>query len=152
MSDTQTPSNTTERQGHCLCGAVKITARHASDNVGVCHCGMCRRWTGGPFLALSCGTDVIIEGEENITLYDSSPWAERGFCAKCGTNLFYRLKETGDLEVVAGLFDDTKNMVLDSQIFIDEKPGFYSFAEKTKNMTGAEVMEMFAPSNTKTEQ
>ena len=146
MNDTENQSNTIERHGHCLCGAVKITARTTSDSVAACHCGMCRRWTGGPFLAISCGTDVTIEGEENITLYESSPWAERGFCAKCGTNLFYRLKETGELEVLAGLFDETENLVLDSQIFIDEKPGFYSFAEKTKNMTGAEVMEMFAPS------
>jgi hypothetical protein len=36
-------------------------------------------------------------------------------------------------------------MVLTSQIFIDEKPAYYTFANQTKTMTGAEVFAMFAP-------
>ena len=32
-----------------------------------------------------------------------------------------------------------------SQIFIDEKPAYYDFANKTHNMTGAEVFAAFAP-------
>ena len=44
----------------------------------------------------------------------------------------------------AGLFEDEENLVMDHQIFIDEKPEYYKFANETKEMTGAEVMEMFA--------
>ena len=32
-----------------------------------------------------------------------------------------------------------------SQIFIDEKPDWYTFANETENMTGAEVFAMYAP-------
>ncbi len=96
-------------------------------------------------MAIDCGTDVSIEGADNITLYDSSPWAQRGFCAKCGTNLFYRLKDNGQYSLSAGILDDTEDLVFDSQIFIDEKPSFYDFANETTNMTGAEVFAKYAP-------
>jgi len=96
-------------------------------------------------MAIDCGTDVSIEGADSITLYDSSPWAERAFCAKCGTSLFYRLKESGQYSMSAGIFDDMDDLVFDSQIFIDEKPSYYEFANETTNMTGAEVFAKYAP-------
>lgn len=138
-------SDANEKHGRCLCGAVQIVAKPASNRVGVCHCNMCRRHSGGPLMAIDCGTDVSIEGADNITLYDSSPWAERAFCAKCGTSLFYRLKESGQYSMSAGIFDDMEDLVFDSQIFIDEKPSYYEFANQTTNMTGAEVFAKYAP-------
>ena len=137
-------SEKTQRQGHCLCGAVTITA-NASSGVGVCHCDMCRRWGGGPFMDLDCGPEVAIEGEQNVTVYDSSAWAERAFCRQCGTHLFYRLKENREHMIPVGFFDDNENLVFDIQVFVEEKPSFYSFAEKMKEMTGAELMAKYAP-------
>ncbi len=145
MSDAPTPSETSERKGHCLCGAVQITAHDASKHVGACHCDMCRRWGGGPFIELDCGAHVTVTGEDHITAYSSSDWAERGFCKTCGTNLFYRLKETGQHMIAAGIFDDQDDLTFRTQVFIDQKPSYYSFAEKTDNMTGEELMAMFAP-------
>ncbi len=133
-------------KGRCLCGSVEVTAKTMGNEVGACHCGMCRRWTGGPFLAVECGTDVTFSGEEHVTVFDSSAWAERGFCKKCGTHLFYRIKESGQYIMPAGLFDGTDaEFVFNHQIFVDEKPDFYDFANETRNMTGAEVFAMYAP-------
>jgi len=42
----------TGMSGGCLCGAVRFTATPENRNVGACHCGMCRRWSAGPFLVL----------------------------------------------------------------------------------------------------
>jgi hypothetical protein len=106
---------------------------------------MCRKWGGGPLFAVDCGTDVVFTGEEHISVYSSSDWAERGFCARCGSHLFYRLKESGQYMMAAGLFDDLKGAVLDHQVFIDSKPDWYAFANETKNMTGAEIFAMYAP-------
>ena len=116
-----------EGKGRCLCGAVKFTAKSMKNSVHACHCGMCRRWGGGPLMCVSCGTDVVFEGEENITVYNSSDWAERGFCRKCGSHLFYRLKEINEHELPAGLFDNLENLQFDLQVFTDRKPSFYSF-------------------------
>lgn len=137
MSDTQ-PAH-----GHCLCGKVHVTANRCQPHVHACHCDMCRKWTGGPLLSLDCGTDVTFEGAEHIGTYASSDWAERGFCKVCGTSLFYRAKGSGEYYMPAGLFDDESQFDFQSQIFIDRKPDYYTFANQTENMTEAEVFAMF---------
>lgn len=138
-------SATFENKGTCLCQAVGIHAQGMSNELGACHCSMCRKWAGGPFMGVDCGTQVTFQGEDKIAVFDSSGWAERGFCKQCGTHLFYRLKANGQYIVPAGLFDQGAAFVFDHQVFIDEKPAYYSFANETKNMTGAEVFAMYAP-------
>lgn len=131
--------------GKCLCGEVKITITAEHTDVGTCHCDMCRRWGSGPFMALHVGKDIEIEGEENITAYNSSEWAERAFCNKCGTNLYYRLKGNGEYMLSVGLLEDQNGLNFINQIFVDEKPDFYDFSNDTNKMTGAEVFAHYAP-------
>ena len=76
-------------------------------------------------------------------MYASSDWAERGFCRKCGSHLFYRLTGSGRYMVPPGLLD--VDFVFDHQVFIDEKPGYYSFANETENLTGEELFAKYAP-------
>jgi len=128
----------------CLCGSVRITAKNRDNNVGSCHCNMCKKWSGGPIMAVNCGSEVHFEGEENITIFSSSDWAERGFCNKCGSHLFYRLKANNLHMISAGLFENRKEFVFDRQVFFDEKPDFYNFSNETNNMTGAEVFALYA--------
>ena len=45
--------------------------------------------------------------------------------------------------IAVGLFDDQEHFVFESQVFIDKKPSFYSFSNKTYNMTEAKIFEMF---------
>ena len=127
----------------CLCDAIRITANTPGNSVGACHCNMCRTWGGGPLLAIDCGTEVSIEGKEHMTVYDSSAWAERGFCSRCGSHLFYRIKANQQYAIPAGLFDEDPAVDFDHQVFIDEKPAYYSFAQKTSDMTGAEVFAKY---------
>ena len=140
-------SDTSFEKGSCLCGAVKVSAKAMNHKVGACHCGMCRKWTGGPLMAADCGTDVSFEGEENIRIFASSDWAERGFCSQCGSHLFYRLKANQQYMMPVGLFDECENLVFDHQVFIDAKPAYYSFSNKTHNMTGEELFAHFASSS-----
>ena len=127
----------------CLCDAIRITAKTPGNSVGACHCNMCRTWGGGPLLAIECGTAVSIEGAKHMTVYDSSAWAERGFCSRCGSHLFYRIKARQQYVIPAGLFDEDRPVSFDHQVFIDEKPAYYSFAEKTSDMTGAEIFAKY---------
>jgi hypothetical protein len=131
-------------EGKCLCGAVKFTATAKKPSVVACHCDMCRRWSAGPFMALTC-QNVAFEDQTNIGRMRSSDWAERGFCTLCGSNLFYHIVDSSDYQVAAGLFDDQSVLRLSLQVFTDRKPDLYEFANETKRMTGAEVMAMFAP-------
>ncbi len=96
-------------------------------------------------MVVHVGTDLEITGKENITAYPSSEWGERSFCKKCGTNLYYRMVESGEYMLSVGLLDDQKGFEFVNQIFVDEKPGFYDFANETSKMTGAEVFAHYAP-------
>ena len=131
-------------KGSCLCGAVKISTTSINHHVAACHCSMCRKWGGAALLGVECNEGVSFEGEENISVYQSSEWAERGFCNKCGSHLFYQLKENNHYYIPVGIFNDDEHLIFDLQVFIEEKPEYYSFANKTKNMTGEELFAMFA--------
>lgn len=97
-------------------------------------------------LAVHCGPNVEFTGAENITVYASSQWAERAFCKVCGTHLYYKLLATGEYFVPAGAFD-SGDFELASQIYIDKKPSYYTFANQTPMLTEQQVIEQFsAPS------
>ena len=128
-------------KGHCLCGAIEVVANESSE-IGLCHCSMCRRWTSGPFFAVHCDDKVQFNGS-TLKTFRSSEWAERGFCDTCGSTLYYRLVPDGEYFVSAGLFQENA-FELASQIFIDEKPGFYALANQTPMLTGPQVFEQFA--------
>jgi hypothetical protein len=131
-------------EGKCLCGAVSVTVK-VNKYVEACHCGMCRRWSGGPLLVIHCGSDVQIGGNGNVSIFKSSQWAERGFCSTCGTHLFYLLKGPNQYSVPAGLFQAQDGFEFREQIFIDKKPPYYEFANDTAVLTEAQVFARFAP-------
>lgn len=126
----------------CLCGSVEVTASDHQE-VSVCHCSMCRRWGGGPMFAVHCGREVGFGGTTEPQRYQSSEWAERGFCPTCGTHLFYHLLPSDEYILPAGLFQTGEAFRFASQIFIDEKPAFYDFRNQTPVMTGEEVFAQF---------
>ena len=131
--------------GHCLCKAVSFTSPSTREIVA-CHCGFCRRWSGGPMLAVHCGPNVQFNGAENIKVYASSDWAERAFCKHCGTHLYYKLLATGEYFVPAGTFE-SDNFELASQIYIDNKPDYYSFSNQTPTLTEQQVIDLYNPSD-----
>lgn len=138
------------KSGSCLCGAVSYTLSETPENCGVCHCSMCRKWTGGAFVAFMAAPDkVTMSGEENLHVFKSSEWAERAACSKCGSSMFYRVTapgpEQGVYHLGLGTLDDANGIPLKQEIFVDVKPDGYNFAEDTHKMTGAEVFAMFTP-------
>ncbi len=135
--------------GHCLCNAVSFTSP-ATKEIGACHCGFCRRWSGGPMLAVHCGPNVEFNGEENIKVYASSDWAERAFCKQCGTHIYYKLLATGEYFVPAGIFE-SNDFELTTQIYIDKKPDYYSFANQTPTLTEQQVIDLYAPTDAGTD-
>ena len=137
-------TDTAERKsGHCLCGAVTFSVGLRKHEVGVCHCEMCRRWTAGPFLAAACDNDVEVGEGAPLAFYQSSDWGERGFCQACGTPLFWRTRDKSHTAVSVSALDDPGPLRFTSEIFIDEKPDYYEFANETKTMTGEQVFAYY---------
>ena len=93
-------------------------------------------------LAVHCGPEVRFEGTEDVSVYASS--AERAFCKHCGTHLYYKLLATGEYFIPAGTFE-SGDFEIASQIYIDKKPGYYSFANQTPTLTEQQVIEQYSP-------
>lgn len=135
--------------GHCLCNAVSYELAAAPTSYGACHCNMCRRWSGGIELGIEVMPGGITwTGEDNIATYQSSQWAERGWCKACGTNLFWRLTAPGPmhgmLALCTGTLDDATGMVFDKEVYIDHKLESHAFAGDRETMTEADINAMVA--------
>lgn len=129
-----------------MCGAVRFRAVDVPATYGICHCEMCRRWAGSALVAVSVPTDrVTWENEAQIGTLQSSAWAERAWCRRCGTGLYYRMiKEGGSFgktEIPIGLFDDPNGFELVDEIWIDHKPDSFAFVgDGHKQLTRAECL------------
>jgi len=131
--------------GRCLCGAVTFTAEGVEIDHSACHCGMCRRWAGGsPFFSVRTKS-VTFTGAEHITRFDSSEWAQRGFCSRCGTALFWYLKPKNAYAMSVGAFDDPSPFQVAIEIFIDRKPPGYELAGEHPRLTEAETFAKLRP-------
>lgn len=80
-----------EVSGGCQCGAVRYRATQVIDSTHICHCRMCQKTVGNLFAALvAVPNDSLQWSRGAASVFRSSNEADRGFCARCGTPLFYR--------------------------------------------------------------
>ncbi len=92
--------------GGCLCGAIRFEVTEAPYQIDYCYCRMCQRSSGS---VLTTWADVkksrfrCTSGE--IKYYKSSQYAERGFCANCGSTLIQRSLGGDWIAVATGSFD-----------------------------------------------
>lgn len=105
--------------GHCMCGAVTVTVREPAGWLGVCHCRMCQRWSGGLFICFPAAESTVkVSGP--VQNFASSTVADRAFCSSCGTHLWMRDRKDGaDYDLIPGLFDATADWPLKSEIYHD---------------------------------
>jgi len=126
--------------GRCLCGAVTL----AVDGdyiaaIGACHCVMCQRWAGALYASFSASAEAVTV-ERPVTRYPSSHFAERAFCATCGSALWLRNtdKPDEDYELMPGLFPAAAEFPLISEIYTDRAPAYVPLAGDHARRTRAE--------------
>ena len=105
-----------------------------------CHCSMCRRWSAGPFLYLAVEPSSLqIAGGEAVGRYRSSAEAERGFCRICGSTMFWRALDGRSADISAQFVDKAGRFPFATEIFMDDKPDNYAFANATEKFAGDEL-------------
>ena len=87
---------------------------------------------------------IQFENESKVSRFDSSDFAQRGFCKECGSNLFYYYKPQDLYMVCVGAFDDPSQFKLIGEIFVDSQPKGYSFAGDLKRKTEEEFLAEFS--------
>ncbi|MCX7034141.1 MAG: GFA family protein [Arenimonas sp.] len=99
----------TTTRGSCLCGDLCFEASLPTKWVAHCHCTLCQRAHGAAvvtWVGFDDGQVRINDPQARLQWYASTPGAERGFCARCGTTLFFRSHRwPGELHIVRSNFD-----------------------------------------------
>ena len=97
-------------RGSCLCGSIRYEIR--GDLLGMyhCHCETCRKASGASFatnIAVPAESFAVVEGEELLTAYESSPKKHRRFCSRCGSPIYSFGESTKFMvSVRSGTLDD----------------------------------------------
>lgn len=124
-------------KGHCLCGAVTVRVAHHGGFTGACHCRMCQRWSGALFVSFPAPADAVtVTGE--VARYQSTPFAERAFCPRCGSHLWMRNTDGDSYDLMPGLFDAARDIPLKSEIYTDRALPGLALAGDHKRATRAE--------------
>ena len=72
---------------------------------------------------------VRIVRDEGLTWYRSSDFAQRGFCSRCGSSLFYQIDDKDATGVAAGALDGTTGLTTGKHIFVADKGDYYQIAD-----------------------
>ena len=124
-------SEVTVFAGGCLCGAVRYRAEGKPLVVEHCHCGMCRRASGAPFVTWAyfpAAKVAFTRGEP--TRYRSSAKGVRGFCNRCGTPLtFAYVSDPDTLDLTVATFDRPEAVTPERHIWTSSRLPWLELAD-----------------------
>ncbi len=107
--------------GSCFCAAVRFHLELPSKWCAHCHCSMCRKVHGAGYVTwvgFESSQFQLERGEKELTWFDSSAGASRGFCSTCGSSMFFKSERwAGELHVALACLDEP----------IDRQPQAHAF-------------------------
>ncbi|HZM33694.1 MAG TPA: GFA family protein [Burkholderiales bacterium] len=94
-------------RGGCYCGAIRYEAGGEPYNESCCHCSICRRTSGAPFVAwFTVPRKQFRYVSGAPARFASTPQATRAFCARCGTQLTFEHRGyPGEIDVTTCSLD-----------------------------------------------
>jgi len=95
-------------QGGCFCGRIRYEATGTPFHETNCHCSICRRTTGAPFVtwfSVLRSHFQLVRGEP--ARFRSTAKATRSFCPQCGTQLTFEHEDfSGEIDVTTCSLDN----------------------------------------------
>ena len=108
--------------GRCLCGALVFEVTSPTLWCAHCHCSMCQRAHGAAFVTWVgvAEESFRLRASETLVWYRSSELAERGFCGRCGSSLFFRSSRwPGEVHVALANVDHEIDREPEGHVFWD---------------------------------
>lgn len=135
MSEFNLPTQT--HAGGCLCGAVRYVLKGALRAIIACHCRQCRKMTGHHFAATATRrANLTLTEQRGLRWYQSSPAARRGFCAECGSTLFWDAHAYPQISITAGSLDGPTGLRLVQHIFVADQGDYYAITDGVPQSAG----------------
>ena len=116
--------------GSCLCGAVRFRTKGPLREVVACHCSQCAK-TSGNFATMTstAAASVTLLSDETLRWFHSSDTVNRGFCSRCGSNLFWKDTGSADLYITAGTIDKPVGVKIAEHIHVAAKSDYYDITD-----------------------
>ncbi|MEM8589316.1 MAG: GFA family protein [Pseudomonadota bacterium] len=124
----------------CNCGSVAFEIKAPLSDIYVCHCSICRRFSGGnglPVVILKDEDFDWLSGHDDIRVWNKpdAEW-QANFCCVCGSALPGK-NDTGTMFVPAGLLpDDVGDLEVRHHIFVGLKAGWDVIGDAGKRHEG----------------
>jgi hypothetical protein len=119
--------------GGCLCGAVTYEVRGLLRDVLLCHCAECRRWHGHVCAMTAADRADLSLTEERGLRWIQSPrsdaHARRGFCAECGSSLFWEAPRRQTISIAAGTLDGPTGLRTAAHWYVSQVGDYYELPE-----------------------
>jgi hypothetical protein len=114
----------------CLCGSVRFQVTEPLTEPTACHCSQCRRQSGHYFASANVAKSAIVFADEGaLAWYPSSEKVRRGFCARCGSTLFWEPLHRDWTSVALGSVEGATGLRLARHIFVADKGDYYDIAD-----------------------
>jgi hypothetical protein len=112
--------------GGCLCGAVRYSVEGDLRDVLVCHCVECRRshGTSGAYTSVRREQLSFEDAQAQLRWFPgpaSVTGGERGFCATCGSRLFWRAPGLATVSIAAGTLDGDTGLRTSGHIWDEQR-------------------------------
>ncbi|MBH03893.1 MAG: aldehyde-activating protein [Xanthomonadales bacterium] len=115
-----------EKHGRCACGAIRFVVNGPVSEVVACHCRTCRRVSGFYWAAVVCSADDLSIDGSTLAWWSSSTRASRGFCATCGSSLFFKKTDSAQVSIAPGVIDTPLGQTVARHIFCAEAGDYYT--------------------------
>lgn len=124
-------------RGGCACGGVRFELDGPMRGVIACHCETCRRTSGHYWAATEAyRRDLRLIADDTLTWFASSDSAQRGFCAACGSSLFYRRNQSDCISIAAGALDLPTGLRCVEDICTSEAGDYYGLDGERSQQAG----------------
>ena len=111
--------------GGCQCGAIRFALSAPPAKISICHCRMCQKASGAPFVSLADIEHADFSWTRGKpATFKSSSIAMRDFCAACGTPLSFRRIDGPRIEIMTGAFDRPDRIVPTRQYGTESRLGW----------------------------
>ncbi len=149
-------TSTPTAQGQCLCGSVAFTAQQPSLWVVHCHCTRCQRAHGAAFVTwvgflqqqvqihdskqqlkwFRTTTPHTQNSAQNNTQTETQTEthiSERGFCAQCGSPMFFKSTAcANEIHIARALFTTPLTAQPDAHVHYDTQVDWVHIAERLR--------------------
>jgi len=120
-------------RGSCLCGGIKYRITGRLFRALNCHCSMCRKAQGSAFRSratVRAADLTLVQGEDLITFYESSPGTRRGFCRVCGSPILSKFEAYPDYYgLPLGALDDDPGVRPGLHVHVASKAPWFTITD-----------------------